>query len=86
MVDPQATCELGFTREDLDKIFGTGELDYKDFWFWMRGQTGSVCDGRLYNHETDEYEETGCGPHGRIVYAWDLHRYLTLRHFHDHPA
>lgn len=42
----------------------------------MSGQTVSLCDGKSWNYEKMEYEPAGCGPHGPVVYSWDLTRFL----------
>lgn len=70
--DPE--CELGYTEEQLERILGDR---YQEFNFWMSGQTMSICDGRAYNYNLKKYEPTGCGPHGVVVYSWDLDRFLN---------
>jgi hypothetical protein len=66
-------CNLGHTAHELDLILEDRRLEFDH---WMRGQTMGICDGRKYNHDTGEYEPTGCGPHGTVVYSWDLARFL----------
>jgi hypothetical protein len=44
---------------------------------WMRGQTFTVCDGRVYNHAFQSYEDSGCGPHGNVFYTSDVNRFLA---------
>lgn len=68
-------CPLGYTREQVEQITAEG---FADFTYWMRGQTGAICDGRRYDHDKREYEPTGCAeaPHGMVVYAWDLARWI----------
>ena len=68
------SCELGYTEEDLSTILTDPEKE--DFYRWMRGQTLALCDGRRYNHERREYEETGCGPHGMAYYESDVQRFI----------
>jgi hypothetical protein len=70
---PDPECKLGYTDAQLHTILTSR---YEEFWLWMRGQTFSSCDGRAYNHDKKEYEDTGCGPHGFVVYSWDLLRFL----------
>jgi hypothetical protein len=66
-------CGSGHTAHELDLILEDRRLEFDH---WMRGQTMGICDGRKYNHDTGEYEPTGCGPHGTVVYSWDLARFL----------
>lgn len=67
------SCRYGYTRGDLEALFGDR---LPEFFRWMRGQTVSVCDGRAYDHDKREYHDTGCGPHGTVVYPWDVEQYL----------
>lgn len=73
---PMPDCQLGYTTEQLESILRDR---LKEFNTWMVGQTIALCDGRSYNHNTKEYEDTGCGPHGLVVYSWDLSRFLDGR-------
>lgn len=73
---PKPECELGYPVTQLASVLGDR---FKEFGQWMYGQTMALCDGRSYNHEKREYEETGCGPHGTICYAWDVERFLAGR-------
>lgn len=66
-------CHLGYTYEQLQDILGS-RLD--EFSHWMVGQTMSICEGQQYNYEKKDYEPTNCGPHGMVVYPWDLQRFL----------
>lgn len=66
-------CQLGYTETQLDRILGDRR---REFNAWMRGQTIAMCDGKKYNHEEKRYEDTGCGPHGLVVYSWDLQRFI----------
>lgn len=69
------SCPQGYNHDDLVAILG---YQIEEFWQWMIGQTVSLCDGREYNHETKEYRATVCAeaPHGLVVYASDLERFL----------
>lgn len=71
---PEPACQLGYTSEQLALIFDFG---LGAFQRWMRGQTAAICDGRRYDYDKREYEPTGCGPHGVIVYAHDVRQYLA---------
>jgi len=66
-------CFMGYPYNQLERILGNR---YDEFMKWMNGQTIAMCDGKLYNYASDEYEPTYCGPHGFVVYAWDLQRFL----------
>lgn len=72
----KAECQLGYTREQLKRIFGDRLPDFNS---WMIGQTGALCNGARYNYETKKEEPSGCGPHGYVVYSWDVERYLQGR-------
>jgi hypothetical protein len=69
---PAPACQLGYTQTQLDAIL----IDVDHFGNWMRGQTMVICDGRYYDYDAKAYEDTGCGPHGAVVYAWDVTRYI----------
>lgn len=69
----EPSCEQGYTREDLLKLFGSKMLDFDQ---WMNGQTQSICEGKLYNHYTGEYEESCNGvSHGVVAYSWDVAKF-----------
>lgn len=70
---PEPECELGYTDSQLKTILGSR---YKEFMSWMSGQTVAICDGRVFNYEANRMQDSGCGPHGVVVYYWDLKRYL----------
>lgn len=72
---PAPACKLGYPRSQLASVFSAQQLARLDA--WMVGQTMGVCDGRSYNHDTREYEATGCGPHGPCVYAHDVRGFIT---------
>ena len=64
---PKPACRYGYTEEQVEEIVGDR---LEEFHVWFRGQTGAICDGgKFYN--------TGCGPHGAVVYAHDLERFLS---------
>lgn len=71
---PEPKCRLGYTEQQLKEILGSR---YEEFNTWMVGQTFSVCVGRLYNHETKQYE-IGCDgvSHGPATYRADVERFL----------
>lgn len=73
---PFPECEGGFTERQVTEIMGDR---IEEFWRWMSGQTMMLCEGRSYNHERREYEES-CGgvAHGPITYSWDLKRFLGI--------
>lgn len=69
---PPQACKYGYTVAQIREIV---DSEYH-FGRWMRGQTSAICDGREYDHDTKTYNETGCGPHGPVVYLHDLKRYI----------
>lgn len=69
----EPSCRLGYTEEDLEVILGDR---LTEFWGWMRGQTGAVCDGTKYDPDT-KTRLIGCEEaHMFVVYAWDLRRFI----------
>lgn len=75
---PAPSCPLGYTRADLRKFFGAIDGQPHPLWAQLRGQTGAICQGHLYNHETREYEPTECAdrPHGFVVYVHDVQEWV----------
>lgn len=73
---PPHECQHGYTDAEIRKYLRTS-VQYENFCYYMHGQTMSICEGRLYNHETESYEPDECAnnPHGIVTYAWDLRRY-----------
>lgn len=71
LMDPE--CNMGYTEEQVTRIMGARLYDFRR---WMHGQTGAICDGKQWNPETEEYEQTQCGPHGFITYRQDVERFL----------
>jgi hypothetical protein len=71
---PEPACQLGYPRDAIEQILAE---DIATFDEWMHGQAVAICDGRRYDHDRRDYDETGCGPHGVVVYPWDLDRYLN---------
>lgn len=70
---PEPECLLGYTDSQLHDIMGSR---YQEFSDWMSGQTMSICDGQAYDYEVDAYRNTGCGPHGVVVYYNDVLRFV----------
>lgn len=71
MIKPR--CRYGYTEEQVRTIMGD-RMEAFNKWFY--GQTGTICEGREYSHELEKYVPTGCGPHGYVVYPWDVERFL----------
>ncbi len=73
---PAPDCEMGYSPEHLE--WALGRDLYVEFQEWHAGQTGSICDGRRYDHESKTYYPTACAedPHGFVAYTWDVHRWL----------
>ena len=69
-------CSLGLTISELRAMFT--EEEFVSFGNFMRGQTMGYCTGTKYNHDTEQEEFTECGPHGGIVYKWDVDRFLKV--------
>jgi hypothetical protein len=67
-------CELGYPVDQLMRILGDR---FSEFLKWMTGQTFTSCTGTRYNYLAEEYEPTGCGPHGFVYYEWDVKRFLS---------
>ncbi len=74
---PDPACRHGFTDEQLAEIIGPWDSPERDkFERWMAGQTGLLCDGWRYTHESREHVR-GCEQaHGRITFTWDVEAYL----------
>lgn len=68
-------CHLGYPIQQLkDRL---PDADFEDLNKWMSGQTGAICEGRRYDHETREYEPDECAnePHGFVWYTHDIERW-----------
>lgn len=72
---PDPECLYGYTQPQLDQILGERQDDFREF---MRGQTISLCDGKKWNYASQREEESGCGPHGAVVYPTDLRRFMRF--------
>jgi hypothetical protein len=77
MRDLPQSCPQGMTESDLREVLGTRAAQ-RPFWRWMTGQTMSLCTGRKYDHEAQEYKPSECfgRPHGAVVYRHDVERFL----------
>lgn len=72
---PIPECEAGFPYTQLMEIMDPQQFARLETWLY--GQTVALCDGRLYNYETREYESCCNGvAHGRVIYPHDVHRFL----------
>lgn len=70
---PEPDCTHGYS---FDLLEGTlGDARFSELMDWMSGQTMMLCDGRRYDHDTQEYYETH-DAHGPVVYTWDVQRFL----------
>jgi hypothetical protein len=82
------SCPDGYTEKDLEIIMGARLPEFRK---WMTGQTCSLCEGKEYNHATQQYQSTVCSGmfpgmavsrdevlegHGMITYTWDVDRFL----------
>jgi hypothetical protein len=75
---PAPDCEMGYSWDMLEKVMDADT--FAAFSRWMNGQTCSLCDGRVYNYATKEYQPSECfeNPHGGVAYRWDVHRFLGI--------
>lgn len=73
---PEPQCPDGYPWTQLEDAFD--EDTFKEFRHWMGGQTMSICEGRKYNHDTNQYEPDECAgsPHGAVAYRYDVFRFL----------
>ena len=70
---PKPECESGYTQEQVKEIVD----DYDDFSGWMDGKTMTICKGKAWDHDKEEYYEVCDGvSHGTVIYPCDLRRYL----------
>jgi hypothetical protein len=69
-------CVAGYTVGQIEELFPGSSL--KKFVEWIKGQPHSICDGRIYNYNTERYEYNGCGPHGEVYYTKDVEQALAL--------
>ena len=74
MTLPKPDCKNGYTADQLIKILTPSEMEA--FSTYMRGQTMTLCEGRIWSHELEKYIPSNCGPHGPVVYTCDLERFL----------
>lgn len=81
MVLPDPDCELGYPVTQLQRILDAQQMNRLQLWMW--GQTASICEGRRYDYETDEWTDTGCGPHGVVYYKHDVERWLNAHRIID---
>lgn len=72
---PVPACKHGYTRIQLELIFGN---KLEDFNKWMYGQTCMLCNAKEYDIELDQEVPSGCKePHGVITYSCDVEQYLN---------
>ncbi|MHB8742601.1 MAG: hypothetical protein ACYC9L_05685 [Sulfuricaulis sp.] len=79
------TCPSGYTAADLERYFDAKEGEPHPLFDQLYGQTGSICEGRAFNHETREYEPTACAqtPHGFVSYVEDVQEWYEGRPVSD---
>lgn len=73
---PSPACESGYTRDQIEAILGPAVASFDQ---WHRGQTGGICDGRIWSHETRTYSPR-CGgvAHGFTVYESDFTTFMRI--------
>lgn len=67
-------CHYGYPVSQL-----RDELDADTFTAlneWMRGQTMTLCNGTVYNHNIGRDEPSGCAC-GPVYYRWDVERFFS---------
>ena len=79
------SCPMGYTQDDLERYFGAKQGEPHPLWTQLRGQTGSICGGRGFNHDAREHYPTACAdhPHGFISYVWDVQEWYEGRPVSD---
>lgn len=80
------SCPLGYSEGDLERYFGAKRGEEHPLWKQLRGQTGAICEGRRYNHQTREYEPDACRyepPHGFVSYVSDVQEWYEGRPVSD---
>lgn len=70
---PGPECGLGYPVAQLEQLLDGPA--FRRFMLWMDGQTGVICDGRVFNRATSSYDPSGCGPHGHVVFVHDFVRW-----------
>ncbi len=73
-IELPATCKYGMTSADLKDVFATDEL--AELYYWMRGQTGTLCEGIEWDYALGDYVASDCGPHGMVIYRHDVLRFI----------
>lgn len=79
------SCPHGYTLADLELHFGAKVGEPHPLWTQLRGQTQSICEGRIYNHDTQEHEPDACegNPHGVVAYVHDVWEWYEGRPVSD---
>ncbi len=73
---PEPACRGGYPWSQLEELFSPEEI--KRLHEWMHGQTMMLCEARIWNRTTEQYEEACDGvAHGVVVYPWDLRRWMN---------
>lgn len=72
---PKPECEMGYPLAQVKNILGN---NIDTFNKWMVGQTGAICNGKLYDRDLDKNVSSGCGPHGMIIYTHDLKEFIRF--------
>lgn len=77
MVLPEPECPLGYPVTQLQEVLD--EQQFQRLMLWMSGQSGLLCQGTRYNHDLRRHEPTECAqhPHGMVVFAWDVRRWVS---------
>lgn len=73
---PKPECKYGYPQKQLKEILGDRVNEFNKY---VVGQTGTICNGKIYNYDKDKYEPSGCGPHGIVTYMCDVRTFLENR-------
>lgn len=68
-------CKLGYPDDQLKSMLG--QEKYDQLMVWMNGQTMAVCESKRFDYATGKWINIECGPHGPVVYEWDLQTFLS---------
>ena len=76
LILPDPSCSFGYPLGQVQELLGD-ESRYGDFLVWARSRRVPIgqCTSLQYRYS---FEPSDCpsAPHGPIIYAADLHRYL----------
>lgn len=82
---PRSACPMGYGAEEIGELLAKHGRTTDEFYGYIEGQTGAICDGQRWDPEKHTYVPTECAslPHGFVVYKGDLRRFLSRRRVLD---